>query len=490
MTHELDWVEVKAAFQRIWGYEHFRSPQAEVIGALLAAQDALVVMPTGGGKSLCFQLPALLKKGLTLVVSPLVALMENQVQDLQQRQLPAALLHSELPRSQRQQTLQLIEREQIRLLYLSPETLLSPPVWQVLAHPHLKINGLIVDEAHCLVQWGDTFRPEYRRLGTVRPALLQSKPPGTQMAIAAFTATADSATQRTLEWVLQLWQPQRFCLNPYRSNLNLHVQVAWTPRCRRQQLLRFIQRRRQQSGLVYVRSRRDSESLAQALRSLNYATAAYHAGLSPQARRSLESDWLAGNLPFIICTSAFGMGINKPDVGWIVHFHAPQLLSEYLQEVGRGGRDGQPTDALTLIGEPTGWLDPQDRQRQQFFTVRLRKQYRQAQQIAQKLPPQGEVAQIAQQFPGSEIALSLLHLAGQLDWQDPFHYCLHAGKAGLSLKSLMHRNQVLHTQMTRYLRTRQCRWQFLLDAFGLTQAAIGFQCGHCDNCRSRSPGWH
>ena len=166
------WNEVRAAFQKIWGYDDFRQPQGEIVRCLLEKRDALIVMPTGGGKSICFQLPALLQTGLTLVVSPLVALMENQVQELRQLRLPAALLHSELPAWERKKTLQALERQQLRLLYLSPETLLSPPVWERLCQPQLKINGLILDEAHCLVQWGDTFRPAYRRLGTIRPTLL------------------------------------------------------------------------------------------------------------------------------------------------------------------------------------------------------------------------------------------------------------------------------------------------------------------------------
>ncbi len=165
MNHPESWNHVRAAFQKIWGYEDFRPPQGEIISSLLAQRDALVIMPTGGGKSICFQLPALLQTGLTLVVSPLVALMENQVQELRNRNLPAALLHSELSSHQRWQTLQLLERQQLRLLYLSPETLLNKSVWERLCQPQLKINGLILDEAHCLVQWGETFRPAYRRLG-------------------------------------------------------------------------------------------------------------------------------------------------------------------------------------------------------------------------------------------------------------------------------------------------------------------------------------
>lgn len=471
------WNQVCAKFKKIWGYDDFRAPQGEIIRSLLSQQDALVVMPTGGGKSICFQLPALLQTGLTLVVSPLVALMENQVKELRDRNLPAALLHSELPSSQRKQTLQQLERQQLRLLYLSPETLLSVPVWERLSQPQLKINGLILDEAHCLVQWGETFRPAYRRLGAVRPALLKFKPAGTQIAIAAFTATADPAAQKTIQQVLQLKKPNIFRQNPYRQNLHLKVQIVWTPRGRKQQLLKFIRAKPGQVGLVYVRTRRDSESLAHWLGQMGYVTVAYHAGLSPDERREIEAKWLSGTMPFVICTSAFGMGINKPDVRWVVHFHAPLLMSEYVQEIGRAGRDGKPSIALMLISEPTGWLDPEDKQRRQFFEDKRRSQHQSAQQLAKKLPVQGEVSAVARQFPDGAITLSLLHSANQLDWQGPFNYVIHQG-GQFQLSTQLHVTQ----QMTQYLTTRQCRWQFLLSAFGFIKEAVNMRCGQCDNC--------
>jgi ATP-dependent DNA helicase RecQ len=483
MNHSaIDLQLVRSALQQIWGYEDFRYPQAEIVRSLLASQDVSIVLPTGGGKSLCFQLPALLQTGLTLVVSPLVALMENQVRELQQRSLKAALLHNELSRSQCRHTLQELEKQQLKLLYLSPETLLSPSVWEKLLNPQLKINGLILDEAHCLVHWGDTFRPVYRRLGAVRPALLKTRPSGTKMAIAAFTATADAISQQTIASTLGLKEPNCFCLSPYRDNLNLQVKIVWTPKCRRDRLLKFIGAKKNQSGLIYVRTRRDSEELVEWLRSQDYRTAAYHAGLSPPERRYLEESWLEGKIQFVVCTNAFGMGINKPDVRWVVHFQAPLLLSEYLQEVGRGGRDGKLTETLTLISEPTGWLDPQDKQRDRYFLNRLQKQTLRARQIAKKIPSQGNIKAIAEQFPDGESALSLLHGAGCLEWRDPFHYEL---KRDRSLNSetgiqLQERSQKL---MRQYLMTRQCRWQFLLNAFGFEREAINFCCGHCDNCR-------
>lgn len=471
------WQDVRAAFKNIWGYDDFRPPQGEIIRSLLSGRDALIIMPTGGGKSICFQLPALLQTGLTIVVSPLVALMENQVKELRDRRLPAALLHSELPSQERFSTFKRLEQQQLRLLYLSPETLLSQPVWQRLCEPQLKINGLILDEAHCLVQWGDTFRPAYRRLGTVRPRLLNYKPVGTKIAIAAFTATADPEAQQKIKNVLQLQQPDIFRLNPYRENLHLKVKTVWTPRGRKQQLLKFIQSQANEAGLVYVRTRRDSEDLAQWLTERGYSTAAYHAGLSPEERRSLEASWIGDKIPFVICTSAFGMGINKPNVRWVAHFHAPLLLSEYVQEIGRAGRDGKPSVALMLISESTGWLDPEDKQRQRFFENKLRSQYLNAQQLAQKLPVTGEVNQVARQFPDSAIALSLLHSANRLDWQDPFHYTIHQ-PVRLQPPSQFPAIE----QMIQYLTTKQCRWQFLLECFGFSRELSSSGCGHCDRC--------
>ena len=476
------WDDVLSKFQAIWGYANFRSPQGEIIQCLLNQQDALVVMPTGGGKSICFQLPALLSEGVTLVVSPLVALMENQVQELRQKRLPAALLHSELPAHQRKQTLWALENNRLRLLYLSPETLFSPAVWNRLCLSHVNINGIILDEAHCLVQWGDTFRPAYQRLGAVRPALMKTKPTGTQMTIAAFTATADPQAQQTIQHILQLNNPKIILQSPYRNNLHLSVRVAWTPRGRRQQMLQFIRARSKQAGLVYVRTRRDSETLAQWLTQQGFLTVAYHAGLSPEERRSIESSWLKGDIPFVICTSAFGMGINHPHVRFVIHFHVPILLSEYVQEVGRAGRDGEPAQALSLVSEPTGWLDSDDRQRQQYFQQQRNKQFQTAQQLRHKIPKQGDVNTISRQFPNGAITLALLHSKGQLQWHDPFHYEICSVKTDRLSDS-----KNLAKPMMQYLNTRHCRWQVLLNSFGFSEAAnpFGKGCGHCDICDRR-----
>ncbi|MGV0025281.1 RecQ family ATP-dependent DNA helicase [Phormidesmis priestleyi] len=462
---------LRATFQKIWGYSDFRPPQGEIVQTLFAQKDAVIVLPTGGGKSICFQLPALMRSGLTLVVSPLVALMENQVQELQQRRLPAALLHGELPPQQRKKVLWALENQQLRLLYLSPETLLSQAVWQRLCQPELQINGMILDEAHCLAHWGETFRPAYYRLGAVRSALLQHKPAGSRIAIAAFTATADPQVQQTIERILQLEAPQIFRLNPYRENLKLRIQTVNTPRQRRQQLLKFIQHQQRESGLIYVRSRRECEELADWLRQQQYQTDCYHAGLGADDRRKIEQAWLSDRLQFVVCTNAFGMGINKSNVRWIVHYHAPFLLSEYVQEMGRAGRDGKLATALTLA---SGWLDQADKQRWEFFEQQTRSQHQTAQQLARRLPKQGTVEEVTKQFKEGAIALSLLHSTQQLTWTDPFHYVIHSTRPHAPLNSTQ--------SMRDFLKTRHCRWQFLLQAFGFEKDAEGFRCGQCERC--------
>jgi ATP-dependent DNA helicase RecQ len=478
-----DWAKVHDALQKTWGYEDFRYPQGEIVQCLLEQKDAIVVMPTGGGKSICFQLPALLQTGLTLVVSPLIALMENQVEELQHCHQRAALLHSQVPLGQRKQILEMVERQQLRLLYVSAETLLSHPVWERISQPQIKINGLIIDEAHCLVQWGETFRPSYRRLGAVRAALLRNKPAGSKIAIAAFTATASPTTQTSIEEILQLEQPQLFLVNPYRSNLHLQVKTIWTPRARREQMLAFIKAKGKTSGLVYVRSRKDSEELAQWFGDGGYTTASYHGGLSPSQRRQIEKDWLSGQIQFVVCTSAFGMGINKPDVRWVVHFQSPQLLAEYLQEIGRGGRDGLPTEALTLISEPTGLFNGEDKRLRRFFLEKQEKQYRLAQQIGRKIPPSGNVDTIAPQVLGSEFALAILHSLGTIKWEDPFNYKISGKTVSYGFTSLSNAQRELVKEIEDYFKTKKCRWQFLLNALGFLAEARKFHCGNCDNCR-------
>ena len=464
--------------QEIWGYPSFRPPQDTVIQALLQRQDALIILPTGGGKSLCFQLPALLQTGLTLVVSPLVALMENQVQELRDRGLPAAALHSELAKREKFRVLKALEQQRLRLLYLSPETLLSRGVWEQLMRTDMRLNGLILDEAHCLAQWGETFRPAYRRLGVAHQALEQSKSGHAKIPIAAFTATADPQVQTVISSTLGLRSPQIVRLSPYRQNLHLTVRTVYTPRGRQQQLLKFVQQQRQQTGLVYVRTRRDSEDLASWLRQQGHPALDYHAGLSASDRRHREHAWMTNQVRIVVATNAFGMGVNKPDLRWVVHYHVPTLLTEYVQEIGRAGRDGHPAQALSLVSEPTGLLDPTDQQRSQFFRQQTQKLQTKAGQLSRKLPTTGSLADVQKQYREGAIALSYLHSQGQLQWTDPFHYRL------LSTPLAVPRMQAKgEDAIKKLLRSNGCRWRTIIQQFGFRPARANWRCGHCDNCQ-------
>jgi ATP-dependent DNA helicase RecQ len=457
-----------------WGYSQFRSLQGEVVRATLQRQDVLAILPTGAGKSLCFQLPALLQDGLSLVISPLVALMENQVAALQSKNVSAALFHSERSRDQRQQVLGRLECGQLKLLYLSPESLLTPAIWNRLIQLSQAIQSITVDEAHCITQWGNSFRPVYRRLGAVRPALQAQQP----IPIAAFTATANIATQQEIQSVLGLQQPQIFRSSPYRKNLHLKIQRVWSPASRRQRLRSFIEAQGSTAGLVYTRSRRESEQLTDWLAQRGHVTEAYHAGLSPDRRRRIEQQWLSGSTTFVICTSAFGMGVDKPNVRWVCHFHSPSTLAEYLQEIGRAGRDGQHAQTLLLASELTGWLDPQDRDRQTAFQKQARSQEQLAQKLIPKLPREGNLSEVLQQEPQAELALAILHQQQKLVWIDPFHYRLTdtiSRRSGGRLSEPQ-------ISIEAYLATHQCRWQFLLGAFGFDREAQGSNCGHCDRC--------
>ena len=466
-THK-EWTTVQQTFQKIWGYKDLRPSQREIVTSLLQGQDSLAIMATGGGKSICFQLPAILNEGLTLVISPLLALMEDQVRDLRTRNLPAAALHSNLSQMERREILKNLSTT--RLLYISPETLLSPPVWEKLSDRQLKITGLMLDEAHCLVQWGDSFRPSYRRLGAVRAALMQNKPDRhPRISLAAFTATADLDTAAELQACLHMENPKIVRTSPYRQNLTLKVAIAWTLAGRKSRTLKFIRDRKGQSGLIYVRSRRDAETLATWLQENSFATAAYHAGLAPQERRYIEQQWLTNQYPFVICTSAFGLGINKPDTRWVLHFHPPLTLSEYIQEIGRAGRDDKPAEALMLVSEPTGLLDDSDRQRVNFFLQQQQKLQQQAQALLPKLPRQGTFAEVSKLHPDAAIALGLLHRAGNLIWHTPFTYeIINLPKNQQKLKQLMGDqmgDQNAIAKMQAFIRTNGDRWAFLLDAF-------------------------
>jgi ATP-dependent DNA helicase RecQ len=462
---------IKKTLRTIWGFEELREQQEALIQKVLSGQDLLAVLPTGYGKTLCFELPAVLTAGLTLVVTPLVALMQDQVTKGRQRGLKSAALHGGLSRPERKAVLKGMAEGSWNLLYVSPEGLLNPGVWSVVQKS--SVVRLVLDEAHCAISWGETFRPHYLRIAAVRRALPQAP------ALCAFTATAPPRTLKFLVELLELNTAQRTILKPYRPNLFLRVQTCWTPRQRYTATLEFLKQHRNQGGLVYRRTRAGAEELAQKLQELGWKTAAYHAGMGTDQRRKVEAQWQTGELPFVVATCAFGLGIDRADVRWVLHYEPSLSLEEYLQEFGRAGRDQKPAEALLLVSEPTGWLDPSDKQMRQYFKGQQQEQQKYALMLAQKLPSEGHVTEVQRQFASSSSdtfyrALALLQRAKALKWDSPFEYQLQMQQ--FDPKCLEEDSAT--PQMATYATTHLCRWQFLLQAFGFTHGA----CGHCDRC--------
>src|SRR5215469_16033632 len=327
--------EAQELLQRVFGFASFRPGQADIIETILAGRDVLAVMPTGSGKSLCYQLPALMRPGLTIVVSPLIALMRNQVAQLRGYGVAAASLSSANHFQENQMLLDQIERGALRLAYIAPERLARADMIALLRRSNVKL--IAVDEAHCISQWGHDFRPEYLTLGALREEL-----GGVQ--IVAFTATADAATRADIVGRLFAAPPQEFVHGFDRPNLRL----AMSPRTGSKQILHFVAAHPEQSGIIYCGSRRRTEELATFLRGENIKALPYHAGMESADRSRHQDIFLQEDGTVMVATVAFGMGIDKPDVRFVCHANLPNNIESYYQEIGRAGRDGLPADTLTL----------------------------------------------------------------------------------------------------------------------------------------------
>jgi ATP-dependent DNA helicase RecQ len=333
--------ELAAAQDRlrtIFGFATFRPGQAEIVSAILDGRDVLAVMPTGSGKSLCYQLPALIRGGLTVVVSPLIALMRNQVAQLVANGIAAASLNSANDPAENRAVLERIGHGKLRLVYVAPERLLKSDTLDLFKRA--KVSLLAVDEAHCISQWGHDFRPEYAALGAVQAEL-----GGVQTA--AFTATADAATRTDILDKLFARPPDLFVHGFDRPNLRLAMRAKAG---RRAQIADFLDGRRGQSGIVYCASRRKTEELAALLRQSGINALPYHAGMESAARSRHQDAFLQEDGIVVVATVAFGMGIDKPDVRFVLHADMPANIESYYQEIGRAGRDGLPADTLTLYG--------------------------------------------------------------------------------------------------------------------------------------------
>ncbi|MCB2128383.1 MAG: DNA helicase RecQ [Rhodobacteraceae bacterium] len=322
----------------VFGFSSFRPGQAEIVAAVADGRNTLAIMPTGGGKSLCFQLPALLREGVTVVISPLIALMRDQVRALSEAGVAAGALTSGNTEDETEEVFRALDDGRLKLLYMAPERLASGGTLTLLRR--IGTSLIAVDEAHCVSQWGHDFRPDYLRIGELRRAL--------NVPLAAFTATADAETRE--EIVARLFDghvPETFLRGFDRPNIHLGFAVKDQPR---RQILAFAAARRGQSGIVYCGTRAKTETLAAALREEGHAACHYHAGMDPDDRRAVETRFQREDGLIVVATVAFGMGIDKPDIRWVAHADLPKSIEAYYQEIGRAGRDGSPAETLTLYG--------------------------------------------------------------------------------------------------------------------------------------------
>ncbi|MCL4161424.1 UNVERIFIED_CONTAM: hypothetical protein GTU68_001095, partial [Idotea baltica] len=323
----------------VFGFDGFRPGQQEIVQAVTDGKNTLAIMPTGGGKSLCFQLPALVRDGVTVVISPLIALMRDQVRGLKEAGVEAGALTSGNTEEETDDVWRALEAGTLKLLYIAPERLASNGAQRMLRQAG--VSMIAVDEAHCVSQWGHDFRPDYLRIGELRKAL--------GVPLAAFTATADEETRaEIIQKLFDGAQPEVFLHGFDRPNIHLAFAAKDNPR---KQILAFAAARKEQAGIVYCGTRAKTETLAKALRDDGHTACHYHSGMDAEDRRIVERRFQQEDGLIVCATIAFGMGIDKPDIRWVAHADLPKSIESYYQEIGRAGRDGAPAETLTLFGQ-------------------------------------------------------------------------------------------------------------------------------------------
>ncbi len=332
----------RQALQRYFGYSDFRPGQASIVNSLIHGRDTLALLATGGGKSVCFQIPALITPGTTIVVSPLVSLMKDQVDALQRRGIAATFINSTLNQSEIENRLENLQSGQWKLVYLAPERLTNPRLRKIFNS--ISVSYLIVDEAHCISQWGHDFRPEYTQIAEFGAALNR------RPTVGAFTATATPTVQQDICQSLKLIEPQIIAHSFQRENLWLETVVCRNFNQKVLILLWLLRQQPQSSTIIYALTRESVENICKLIQIFlpQIQASFYHAGLSAQQRAAVQETFLSGSIKIMVATNAFGMGINKADIRRVIHFHLPLSLEGYYQEIGRAGRDGAPADTYLL----------------------------------------------------------------------------------------------------------------------------------------------
>ena len=494
-VRSVDDPRVAQTLQRYFGFDGLRPGQAEALDHVLSGKDALVVMPTGAGKSLVYQLAALLKEGTTVVLSPLIALMKDQVDALTARGIAACAVNSSMPEAEQRATLDQIARGKYTLVYAAPERLRSRAFLRAIAQSNLAL--LAVDEAHCVSQWGHDFRPDYLRIGQARQQFSEA---GSAQCI-GLTATATEIVQDDIIESLHLHSPARVVTGFDRPNLLFRVQSAPTANDKREALREALEGAKDGATLVYVQTRKQADSVARYAADLygSRHVGVYHAGLPDAERERAQNDFIQKRTNIVVATNAFGMGVDRADVRRVVHWALPPTMEAYYQEAGRAGRDGKPAEVLLLYA-------PTDRQLRQWFIdqaapeeASLKRLHRRLQSRAGDGPVEigvDEAADLADLHPvGARTALGLLERMGALQrldgGGDPMRVEVHAWdtlRADDVLARLrQHRDQKMHglEQMSGYAETDGCRRQLLVGHFGehIEPHADAARC--CDACATR-----
>ncbi|MFB6373693.1 MAG: ATP-dependent DNA helicase RecQ [Bradymonadaceae bacterium] len=486
---------IQNALEEIFGYAEFRPGQRQVIEAVLDGDDLLAIMPTGAGKSLCYQLSACLMEGTALVVSPLIALMQDQLESLRVHGVDAALINSSLDRRQRRRRLQQLGEGAFDLLYVAPERFQSDPFLEALEKADVSL--LAIDEAHCISHWGHDFRPDYLALGDARERV--GEPP-----VLALTATATRQVQQDILEQLGLRDADVVLGGFERPNLRFEVYEAAGEQSKVDRIEEVASRDLSASTVVYCATRRQVDDVAGGLRERDFVVGTYHGGMSSEQRHRTQDRFMAGDFPVLVATNAFGMGVDKADIRTIVHYNMPGSLEAYYQEAGRAGRDGEPAHCLLLY-------QPSDRGIHEFF---IENSYPEATILEavwkvvsgeglgeHELSPEQIAEHVSRKGGGSNVhpwavETSLKHLeqGGHVscEWRRDRHIVEVQDRARRRdlrvdwqrIKEQRRVNEDHLEDVVNYATGRACRASFLLHYFGATPS-FGDQCGRCDNCIGR-----